>query len=161
MTPLDARVAQLIAELERDWKHAKTNLTRATSVEPAASPAAAALVALALDHAYQAFETFLVRVERALGLPERAGQHWHTQLLADAAVELAGIRPPAYPSEARRDWEVLLRFRHFLRHAYAVELDAGELEKNREHLKKAVAATDPHVASLISELSAGIGKPDG
>ncbi len=70
MTPLDARVAQLITELERDWKHVNTNLTRGCSVEPATSPAAAALVALSLDHAYQAFETFLVRVERALGLPE-------------------------------------------------------------------------------------------
>jgi len=41
-------------------------------------------------------------------------------LLADAGRPIARLRPAVYPAEAQADWEALLRFRHFLRHAYGV-----------------------------------------
>lgn len=49
-------------------------------------------MALSLDHAYQALETILVRIERALGLPERSGPGWHALLLADTALVIPGLR---------------------------------------------------------------------
>jgi len=124
-----------------------------SSVEPEAGAPEAALVALSLDHAYQAFESLLVRVERALGLPERGGAGWHGELLADAALELADLRPPIVTAAAQLHWAALLRFRHFLRHAYAVRLDAELLRRNREHLREAVEVSQPTIEALSAALA--------
>lgn len=78
----------LRAEVERDWEMAVAQLALARTVEPGAGAPEAALVALSLDHAYQAFENVLVRLERALGLPSRTGSDWHRSLLADAALSV-------------------------------------------------------------------------
>ncbi|MBI5480601.1 MAG: hypothetical protein HY906_17215 [Deltaproteobacteria bacterium] len=153
MSPLDARVAVLVAELQREWGQIAVHLAKAGSVDPASGDAAAALVALSLDHAYQAFETWLVRLERALGLPERGGAGWHLQLLLAAGQPVPGLRPAAYPMEAASDWDDLRRFRHFLRRAYAVALDPEKLRANVARLERAVAATDPHVAAVVAALS--------
>jgi hypothetical protein len=154
VSPLDARVAVLVAELRREWGQVTAHLAKARSADPASGEPEAALVALALDHAYQAFETLLVRLERALGLPERTGAGWHAQLLLDAGLPVGGLRPAAYPPETASDWDALRRFRHFLRHAYAVELDPEKLRANVERLGSAVAATAPHVEAVIEALSA-------
>lgn len=152
MTPIDARRKLLLSELQRDWSLVGDHLTKARSVEPAAGDPEAALVALSLDHAYQAFETLLLRLERGLDLAERTGGSWHAALLADAALSIAGLRPCVVPAEARHHWDALLRFRHFLRHAYATPLDPDELIRNRQHLIAAVAATTPHIEALLSAL---------
>jgi hypothetical protein len=152
VSPLDARVAVLVAELRRDWELVTVHLGKAKSVDPARGESDAALVALSLDHAYEAFETLLARIERALGLPARTGADWHTQLLRDGGLAVPGLRPAAYPTAAARDWVALLGFRHFLRHAYAVELDADRLRTNLVRLEHAVAATEPHVLAVIAAL---------
>jgi hypothetical protein len=131
MSPLDVRVAKLVDEISRDWAAVEAHLQRAQSVDPKAGDPEAALVALSLDHAYQGFETLMVRIERVLGLPERTG--------ADAVTA---------------DWEELLRFRHFLRHAYTVGLDAERLQRNRARLTAAVSATAPSIRALIDALQA-------
>jgi hypothetical protein len=92
----------------------------------------------------------LVAFERALRLPERSGEHWHRALLADAALELTGVRPPLVAEE--RDWEELLAFRHFLRHAYAADLDATRLRKNVACLERALAATAPLLREALAML---------
>jgi hypothetical protein len=133
----------------------KTHLARARGADPSQGDAPAALVALSLDHAYQAFETILVRLERAAGLPERTDASWHTALLADAAIAIPGLRPPIFPAEAHADWDALLRFRHFLRHAYVVDLDPSKLTVNRDRLARAVAATDAWLGLVLSGLARG------
>jgi hypothetical protein len=152
MSPLDARTVKLLSDIGRDWQQVKAHLERGRSVDPRSGAPEQALVALSLDHAYQAFETLLVRVERALGLPERDGPTWHAQLLFESGEPVAELRPAVYPSSVYQDWDELLRFRHFLRHAYVVELDPEKLTANLQRLERAVAATDPHVAALIRAL---------
>jgi hypothetical protein len=140
----------------RDWAAVKAHLTKARSVDPADGDAESALVALSLslslDHAYQAFETILVRLERAVGLPERVGVSWHTALLADAALDLQGVRPPVFPPQSLGDWDALLRFRHFLRHAYVTSLDPARLAANVERLEAAVVATDAWLTAVLTAL---------
>jgi len=153
VSPAEARAAIAAAECRRDWETVKTHLARARGADPAQGDAPAALVALSLDHAYQAFEAILVRLERAAGLPERTGTSWHTALLADAAVAIPGLRPPIFPAEAHVDWDALLRFRHFLRHAY--DLDPSKLVANRDRLDRAVAATDAWLGLVLSGLASG------
>jgi len=147
-------LALLRAEIERDWRRVEIFLQRATSVDPASGLPEASLVALSLDHAYQAFEEILLRIERAVGLPERQGADWHRALLADAVLSLPDIRPPLVPEPAERSWDELRRFRHFLRHAYAVDLDPVRLGANVAHPRKAVAATEPSIRALSQALAA-------
>jgi hypothetical protein len=154
MSPLDARVAKLTSEIERDWAQVRAHLAKAESVDASAGEPQAALVALSLDHAYQAFETLLVRLERALGLPERSGSAWHAQILHESGDPVPGLRPAVFPPTVASEWDALLRFRHFLRHAYAVGLAAAKLRANVERLARAVAATEPGVAALIAALRA-------
>ncbi len=74
MSPVDARSAQIAMEIERDWSLVEQHTQRAQSVNSAAGPAEAALVAVGLDHAYEVFETILVRIERVLpDVPKQVG----------------------------------------------------------------------------------------
>jgi hypothetical protein len=155
VSPADARVLALAADAERDWELVVRNLAQARSVMPAAGAPAAALVALALAHAYAAFETMLIRIERASGLPERTGPSWHRALLADTARPVAGLRPEIVPLAAEGDWAELLSFRHFLHHAYAVGLDAERLARLVERLEAAVTATEPVVREALRSLREG------
>jgi hypothetical protein len=127
----------------------------AGSYDPAHGAPEAAFVALALDHAYQAFETLLVRLEEALGLPRRTGANWHGHLLDDAQLDLAGMRPALLSAEATRSWRELLKFRHFLRHAYSADLDPAAVAENRRHLENAVDATLAPMAALLLALEQG------
>lgn len=154
MSAQDARARISAAELGRDWRMVGLHLDRARSVSPDAGMAEAALVALSLDHAYQAFESMLVRLERMLELPPRLGGEWHRALLADAALDVPGLRPAIVPAEALRDWFELLGFRHFLRHAYTVDLDGAKLARNVDCLERAMVASDPAVLAVIASLAA-------
>jgi hypothetical protein len=142
----------LRAEIERDWEMVVAQRALARSVDPSAGAPEAALVALSLDHAYQAFENVLVRLERALGLPARTGSDWHRSLLADAALRVAGLRPALFPAEVERDWDDLRRFRHFLRHAYPLDLDAHRLARSLEHLERAISGTDAPLRQILQAL---------
>lgn len=154
MSPADARAAVLLAECRRDWDAVKAHLKRARETDPAKGPAEAALVALSLDHAYQAFETILLRIERALVLPERSGPNWHAVLLADGALVIPGLRPALFPQAILPDWIAVLGFRHFLRHAYVLDLDAYKLAQNTERLTNAVSETDGWLAAVLTALDA-------
>lgn len=76
----------------------------------------------------------LERIERTFGtLP--TGADWHTDLLQGATVEIPEIRPAPLPPSQLAPLRELLKFRHFLRHAYAVELDGVRLRVLADSLK--------------------------
>ena len=152
MSPAQLRLGALRAEVERDWGEVRRQVARSSSVSAARGEPEAAFVALALDHAYQALEQIMVAIERALRLPARAGENWHRAVLSDAARPLPGIRPAVVAPESERDWGELLGFRHFLRHAYAANLDPERLQKNVERLTRAVLATEPFIAEALAVL---------
>jgi hypothetical protein len=85
-------------------------------------------------------------------LPERTGAAWHLKILVESGEAIPGLRPAVYPLEVTADWEALLRFRHFLRHAYTVDLDAEKLSSNLARLERAAEATDPFVTALLTAL---------
>jgi len=155
VSPETAREQLLVAELRRDWAQVEARLQEASAYDPGTGKPFASHVALMLAHAYEAFETLLVRVERALGLPPRSGERWHTDILEAAALDLPDVRPACIPSAALPDWHAVRRFRHFLRHAYAVDLDPSELTRARTHLTTAVRTTSGTVARLVDALRDG------
>lgn len=155
MSPADARLLALLADAERDWELVRVNDARARSVDPSAGPMEAAYVALAVAHAYSAFETMLVRLERASGMPARGGAAWHRGLLADAARVVPGLRPALVPPDAEPEWERVLAFRHFLHHAYAVQLDPSKLTRVVARLADATTRTDLVIREALRALREG------
>ena len=153
MSAADARTAALRAELASDLRAVERHLAAARSVDPGDGGPQAALVALSLHHAYQAFESLLVRVHAALGLGAPEGATWHSRLLEQAGGEIDGLRPALYPEAAGHHWRALLRFRHFLRHAYTANLDPMELRRNVEHLGQAVDLSAPYLEAAVGALS--------
>jgi hypothetical protein len=95
--------------------------------------AALALAAWAIHGWYTALETLLERIARQLDCA--AGDRWHRELLAQCVVDVPGLRPAVIPRETRADLEALLAFRHFVRHAYGVELHADKLAVEGKRLR--------------------------
>lgn len=85
-----------------------------------------AVLAVGLHRWYSALESMLERVERTFGTMP-TGADWHTDLLVGATLEIPEVRPPLLPAEHLEALRNLLKFRHFFRHAYAVELDKSRL----------------------------------
>jgi len=85
------------------------------------------LVAVTIDHYYTAFEAVIERITRAFeGLPDHSDR-WHKDLLEGACLELSDVRSAIIGRATYSPLLKLLEFRHFMRHAYAVELDPGQL----------------------------------
>jgi hypothetical protein len=121
-----------LAVLDRVATTVLADADRLRMLSDAASPdvelgrGVAAVTALGLHRWYCALESIVERVERAFGtLPD--GPEWHIELLQGATSEIPAVRPPLLPVERLDALRELLKFRHFLRHAYAVELDATRL----------------------------------
>lgn len=90
--------------------------------------------AVTLHAWYTALETLLERVARDLDEEVPRGDGSHRVLLSQAMTDIPGVRPPVLPQALSTDLLSLLSFRHFFRHAYAVELDTGKLRTELQRL---------------------------
>lgn len=83
-----------------------------------------------LVHAYYtALETLLTRIVRDLDHEVPSGERWHRELLWQSMLEVPEKRPAVIPRSLHRDLEALLRFRHFFRHAYGLQLDPAKVKE--------------------------------
>jgi hypothetical protein len=128
-----AELLRLLAELRAD--HAATERQRETLVrsldDPAFAPGAPVLAAaaLALHHYYSALESAFERIAISFeGAPTRSDR-WHQDLLHQMELDIERVRPAVLRPETTALLRELLQFRHFLRHAYAVEIDAVKLRR--------------------------------
>jgi hypothetical protein len=104
-----------------------------------------AQAAVALHHAYGAIESALARIARLFEDDSPEGPDWHQALLASMALDVESVRPAVLSGPALAALRRLLGFRHFFRHAYAVDLDGERLEELRQ---LAVASRDVVLADL-------------
>jgi hypothetical protein len=119
-----------------------------------------AIVALGLHRWYSAVESMLERIERSLGtLP--GGSNWHLELLEVATLEIPKVRPAIVDAEHLDGLRELLKFRHFLRHAYAVELDRAKLQSLVTDLRMTHAGVDAAIARFGDFLAAAAEALDG
>lgn len=88
------------------------------------------VVAASLHHYYTAVEALTERAMRAFGHSLPGGPRWHSELLELAATSIPGTRPALLGPESLRGLRELLAFRHFFRHAYAVDWDHDRLRRN-------------------------------
>jgi len=85
-----------------------------------------ALAALTLDHYYTSLESSFEEIARVIDGALPGGADWHRALLAQMAGE-DPARPAVLRSSTAGLLRELLKFRHFVRHAYAVELDWSQM----------------------------------
>ena len=144
---MNAALQRLRAEIRFDREVFERRIAelQAVDLDPQTTTGAQrAQAAVALHHAYGAVEGLLVRVARQLegSLPE--GPDWHQALVHVMGLEVPSVRPAVLSRPVVDGLRRLLGFRHFFRHAYAVELDPGQLAAlRREAVRLAPAlATD-------------------
>jgi hypothetical protein len=127
-------VERLRAEVRSDreavsrWFDDLAALTLGTdSPRSTLAQAALAQAAWALHHAYSGIEAILERTMRTIegSLPE--GPDSHKAVLDAAALTIEGVREPLLSRPTVAALHDLRAFRHFVRHAYAVELDPERL----------------------------------
>ena len=97
-------------------------------------PGALALAAVALHGWYTGLETIFERIARELDLSLPTGERWHRELLSQMSAEIPGVRPAVINFETVSELALLLAFRHFFRHAYAVSFDANRLARELSRL---------------------------
>ena len=130
---MSPRMQRLRAEIASDLQIFASRvevLTSLPQLSDAGRPTLAA-AAVALHHAYGAIESALSRIARAIddGLPE--GSDWHQALLHTMSLTIDKVRPAVLRLETRALLQRLLGFRHFFRHAYAIDLDGTRLDDLR------------------------------
>lgn len=163
MTPSElsaSRLRRILAEVQADraafQKRAGEVLVYANRALTAEQAAAAAL---GMERAYTALESILERVTRALEGWAPSGADWHRQLLDGAAMSIHKVRPALLSQRSHEVADRLMRFRHFLRHAYGADLDArrvGELVADlvlgQASIVADLDAMEAFLASMADEL---------
>lgn len=129
-----AALRALLAEV-RDDLEAVATLTERVAALLAALPVAqepppTTVMAAAgyLHHLYTGCEAIHERIVRCLDGHLPQGERWHQELLTLAGLPVPGVRPALLKPETRARLSRLLRFRHFFRHAYRIDLLWQEVE---------------------------------
>lgn len=150
-----SRLRRTLAELQADrtaWaKRAGEALAYADRADLNAEQAAAA--ALGLERAYTAVESILERITRTLEGSVPVGADWHRQLLDGAVLAIHKVRPPLLGRESHEICGTLLRFRHFLRHAYGSDLDPGRVREVIRRLYASFPALEADLDALETLLA--------
>ena len=139
---MSPRLQRLRAEMASDARIFRSRVEELAKLPDLAGADRASLAeaAVALHHAYGAIESALARIARTVddGIPE--GPEWHQALLHVMSLAIDGVRPAVLSVETHKLLQRLLGFRHFFRHAYAIELDGARLHELRSD---AVAVLTP------------------
>ncbi len=100
------------------------------------------VAAVALHAWYNAIEKIFERVAREIDKEIPSGEGWHRSLLSQATIELRGLRPPVVARTLQHDLSEILSFRHFFRHAYAVDLEPEKLRIELARLMRVEATIE-------------------
>ncbi len=157
---MNPRIQRLRAEIQSDRAALDGHLDVVASLAlEDAGPAVLARAAWSLHHAYTAVESILERVARTVEGSVPEGADWHKALLDDAALEIPTTRPALLGRATVRALHDLRTFRHFVRHAYAVELASDRLVdlQGRAHRLRAplladLTALDAWLAQIAAQL---------
>jgi hypothetical protein len=85
--------------------------------------------AFELARSYNIIEQAGLRVAREFENQIEKDGGWHEGLLRRLTLEIPGIRPPFFPAALRPALDELRRFRHFVHHAYDVELREDRIQE--------------------------------
>jgi hypothetical protein len=152
---MSPRLQRLRAEIASDVEAFRSRVDELGALPLLASAGRPQLAeaAVALHHAYGAVEATLSRIARAIddGLPE--GPDWHQSLPQVMTLAVQSVRPAVLSKDALDLLQRLLAFRHFFRHAYAIELDGLRLEE----LRRQAIALEPFLNADLERFDKFLG----
>ena len=129
-------------------------LERAARIE-SGDPGHVESTAFQVNNYYGAVEDLLRIVAAAFenNIPDVS--RWHSELIDRMALDIPGVRPPLLSTTTAARLHRLRSFRHFFRHAYRVDLDAGEVMDNVERVRD----VHPHLVADLDRflLQLGVG----
>lgn len=145
-----ASIERLRAEIRSDRKALSRWLDdlAALGLQDDAHRAILAQAAWALHHAYSGIEAILERVMRSIEGSVPEGPDYHKAVLDAAALRIEGVREPLLSPATVAALHDLRAFRHFVRHAYAVDLDPDRLAD----LQRRAAALRPDLEKDLDQL---------
>lgn len=161
------RLRLFLARLERDREtaaavHARLHVAAERAQGSSPDPVAVAAVALHLQNLYTALEALLRRVAAELDGTVPAGDDWHRELLGQMTLDITDVRPRLLDSRLHADLDLLRRFRHVVRHAYAEEYDWNEMqpvlvaaERCMELFPAAINRLEETISAVIEECERG------
>jgi hypothetical protein len=118
----------LVAEIRDDLGAIHRLLDRLSELQQKfqgeAEPDVSEMMACAgyLHHLYTAMESIHERIASQIDGTLPSGERSHQELLSRMGIELSGIRRRVLSPDVRAQLARLLRFRHFFRHAYRMDL---------------------------------------
>ncbi|MBM3882163.1 MAG: hypothetical protein FJ387_20990 [Verrucomicrobia bacterium] len=156
------RAAALKAVIEDDLNSIHHMNQRLRSLpQPISEERALAFAALQLHNLYNALENSFSQISRTFENHITDPAHWHQELLGKVFLDIPPVRPAVLPAPLKPLLKDLCGFRHFLRHGYDYELDAGRVNPLCQAWLKdgpqVVAALQrfAHALAAVAEGSAG------
>ncbi len=155
----EAVIRWLMADLRADLGAceevaARLGATSGPLQDPQADAGARALVAVELHRYYTVLEEAFERVARFLDGHVPSGEGWHRELLRQVSLPVPGVREALVPQKVAADLSHLLSFRHFFRHAYAVELDWSRLIEHRDRVHRVHPDVKDGLERLLAHVEA-------
>lgn len=92
------------------------------------------ILAFPTQAAYTGIESLLERLIKNIDGRLPAGDEYHKDLLAVAATDVPGVRPPILSEDVYADLDELRSFRHVARKRYGHELKMAKIAENAERL---------------------------
>lgn len=156
-----AALARLLGELEQDHSamlRRSDELGELLGRWPQAQTDRAQVIvaAVALHGWYTAMETLLERIARTVDREVPSGSRSHAELLSQMMVAIPHVRPAVLSRTDEPALLALLAFRHFFRHAYAVELDPLRVEQEIRRLLQVAASVNQHLAQFQDFVSSAL-----
>jgi hypothetical protein len=157
MTAGIAELSALLAEVDRAIAALEQHASDIARHRPAGVPdppdeSELAFIGVQMSAWYNALEDLFSRVARAFGESPAAGDAWHTELLRRMAAPAPHVRPALVAPALYAALLTVLKFRHFLRHAYAVRLDWTKMAPAVE----ALTGSHPQVLQSLRQFRAAV-----
>lgn len=155
------RLRLLLARLRRDREtvqvvYDRVRLAADRVRESSADPVTVAAVALYLQNLYSALEELLRRIAAELDGWVPAGEDWHRELLGQMTLEIEAVRPRLLDDALHEDFDLLRRFRHVVRHAYAADYDWGEMQEVLNAAERVVECLPDAIGPLERTIRAAV-----
>jgi hypothetical protein len=131
---------EVIADVEDDLAQARENALAAAQLDLSAAPGLERMAAAAFlsERAYTACEAALERLAKVFGDEPTHSATYHKELLELYAHPWDNIRPALISPPTLAQLDPLRKYRHFLRHAYGVQLHPERVRENAELILRAV-----------------------
>lgn len=137
---------EVITDVEDDLAAARESAEAAARIDLSSSPGLERMAAAAFltERAYTACEAALERLAKVFVDQPAYSETYHKDLLEVYARPWNDVRPALISEPTFTLLDSLRKYRHFLRHAYAVQLHAERVRENAELILRAVEglATD-------------------